>query len=139
MQLRQQYISGIKQRAVVEVELLTPSNKKYTIIGNSQFDVVEGEIGKRRLIVNAIFGAFYRGMNRFSLRTGTIIKNFRILGFQTPDKVTVKRVSVRGRYRSYVFVKGKRGVQKNVKWTSRGINEELEDDISDELDLGEWR
>lgn len=139
MQLRQQYISGIKQRAVVEVELLTPTNQKYTIIGNSQFDVVEGDIGKRRLIVNAIFGAFYRAMNRYNLPTGTIITSFKILGFQTPESVNVKRVSVRGRYRTYVFVKGKRGVQRNVKWSSSGINGDLEDDISDELDLGEWR
>jgi len=140
-QIRRQIIKGIKQKAIITAQIVTPDGKRRrNIEGNSQFEVVNSNIDRQRIISQAIFNAFYRGINRYNFPSGSYLVNVELIGYATPKQVNVKRVKVRSQYRTYVYVEGRRGLVKNIKWSPK-----LKDDtneIADETGIGKqdhWR
>jgi len=132
--VRAQYIEGIKQRVIIKGQIVSPKGKRRDVIGKSQFEVIDSEIARKRVISQAIFNAFYVGINRYRFPSGSYIINPEVVGYETPKDVTVKRVKVRGKYRTYVFVKGRRGVVKNIKWSGKTKNDSEE--VLDEIGMG---
>ncbi len=134
-QIRRQIIKGIKQKAIISAQIVTPDGRqKRTVEGSSQFEVVNSNIDRQRIISQAIFNGFYRGINRYNFPSGSYLINVELIGYATPKQVTVKRVKVRSQYRTYVYIEGRKGLVKNIKWSPK-----LKDDtdsIVDETGIG---
>jgi len=132
--IRAQYIRGIKQRVIINAQIVSPNGKRRDVRGRSRFEVIDSEVSRKRVISQAIFNAFYVGINRYRFPTGSYIINPEVVGYETPKDVTVKRVNNRGKYRTYVFVKGRRGVVKNIKWSGKTKNDS--EVVLDEIGMG---
>ncbi|MFW6377228.1 MAG: hypothetical protein ACOCZ5_01155 [bacterium] len=114
--LRKQFIPNIKGKLFLLVEV-SINGARRLILGESSPHIFNRDIEKQRAITEAKFNIMYLGVNRYQ-KSDLVAINILNWGVKYGNnQVKVKRVSVKGRYRTMVWVKGRRGVAINKKWT----------------------
>lgn len=137
--VRKQIIYGINQRVVVDVIVRSTNRQRVRLIGYSSTELMRNKNDRDISTVRAYHNALVVATVKYGFPTGSYIEKILNYGFQTPKGITVKRVNLKGHYRTMVYSKGKRGAVKNVKW---GVAEDYTRDVAEEFDYtppDRWR